>query len=348
MESKTPTAEWKAVKEISKSGKSIAFTAFLVRILPHRILVATTRFVSLFYWAFTKWARKISKIYQQNLIAFSKNLPEELKKEFAAAGLKINVPHLPNTYRHIVSFATCLVEKIEGWSGKAGMQDIEFAESDGTATSGTDVEEVRSLLKKHQGCMLICSHLGNIELFRSILSFGANDFDHPIPVSIIMDQKVTANFNKLIGNINSNAKLNVIAADDISMGTMEQLEETIAEGGLVVISADRVPAYNTTRCLNVNFLGKPAKIPYGPFLINALLKCPTYFIFSMRKHQAGFDPTYTIHIIKSDVIFEGGRKEREEKINALANQYVRLMERFCLKYPYQWYNFFDFWNEGDK
>ena len=349
MENKTPTAEWKAVKEVSKSGKSIAFTAFLVRILPHRMLVATTRFVSVFYWAFTKWARDISRIYQKNLIAFAKNLPEELKKELAAAGVKINVPHLPNTYRHIASFATCLVEKIEGWSGKAGMQDIEFAGAEGTeSNSDTDVKEVRAHLRNHQGCMLICSHLGNIELFRSILSFGADDFDHQIPVSIIMDQKVTANFNNLIGSINSNAKLNVIAADDISMGTMEQLEQTIADGGLVVISADRVPAYNTARSLSVNFLGKPAKIPYGPFLINALLKCPTYFIFSMRKHQAGFDPTYTIHIIKSDISFEGGRKEREEKINTLANRYVRLMERFCLKYPYQWYNFFDFWNEGDK
>ena len=108
MENKTPTAEWKAVKEVSKSGKSIAFTAFLVRILPHRMLVATTRFVSVFYWAFTKWSRDISRIYQKNLIAFAKNLPEELKRELAAAGIKINVPHLPNTYRHIAPLQPAL------------------------------------------------------------------------------------------------------------------------------------------------------------------------------------------------------------------------------------------------
>ena len=335
-ENKIPTAEWKNVREVSKSGRSIVFTAFLVKILPHRVLIALTRFVTFFYYVRAKQARKVSREYQNNLISFSKNLPPEFLTEDIS-----NVPKKPHTFRHIVSFSTCLVEKIEGWSGKSGMEAIEFASDNSEKNT---VEEVRSLLKSRKGCMLICSHLGNIELFRSILSFGADDFDHQIPVSIIMDQNVTQNFNNQIANINSNAKMNVIAADDISMGTMEQLQQTIDGGGLVVISADRVPAYNKDRCLDINFLGKTAKLPYGPFLINALLHCPTFFIFSMRKHQTGFNPTYTIHLIKSDITFDGGRKERESKIRELALRYTNLLEKFCLKYPYQWYNYFSFWS----
>lgn len=326
METENQTAQWKKVKELSKSGRSISFTAFLVKILPHVVLIALTKIVTVFYYAFNFRARKVSRQYQKNLIAFAKqqNIPNK-------------APKFPHTYRHITSFATCLVEKIEGWSGKTSMNHIEFA------NGNADVEEVRSLLKNKQGCMLFCSHLGNIELFRSIFSFGTDDFDHIIPVTIIMDKAVTQNFNDFIENLNSNAKMNVIAADDISMGTMEQLQDTIENGGLVVISADRVPAYNASRCLNVSFLGKTAKLPYGPFLIAALLNCPTFFIFSMRKHQSGFDPTYVINLIKSDISFDGGRKERETKIAALAARYAKLMEEFCLKYPYQWYNYYDFW-----
>ena len=337
-ESQNQTAEWKNVKEISKSGRSIMFTAFLVKLLPHHLLVFLTRLVTFFYYLPAKEARKVSRDYQQKLISFSKNLPPELLD----ADLS-KLPKKPHTYRHIVSFATCMVEKIEGWSGKSGMEDIEFAESDFNSAS---VEEVRGLLKNHHGCMLFCSHLGNIELFRSILSFGSGDFDHQVPVSIIMDQNVTKNFNRQIASINSKAKMNVISSDDISLSTMEQLQETIDEGGLVVISADRVPARNKDRCLDISFLGHQAKLPYGPFLINALLNCPTFFIFSMRKYQTGFNPKYTVHIIKSDVNFDGGRKEREEKIKELAAQYKTLIERFCLKYPFQWYNFFNFWSEN--
>ncbi|WP_197018246.1 hypothetical protein [Treponema sp. C6A8] len=336
--SSSPTASWKNIHEVSKSGRSLAFTAFLVRIFPHRVLVALTRFVSLFYWAFTKWARNYSSLYQRNLIEFSKNLPLELKDADIS-----KLPARPNTYRHITSFATSLVEKIEGWTGKTGMDFIEFANGKvGNTGLVANNEEVKSLLKSKKGCMLICSHLGNIELFRSILSFGEN-FDHQIPVSIIMDQKVTQNFNNLIENLNANAKMNVIASDDISMATIGIMQDTIDQGGLVIISADRLAATNTSRSLEVNFLGKPAKIPYGPFLIAALLNCPTFFIFSMRKQQEGFDPTYVVNLIKSKITFDCSRKEREEKIRELANDYIKIMEVFCLMYPYQWYNFFDFW-----
>ena len=334
------TASWKNIKEVSKSGRSIAFTAFLVRIFPHRVLVALTRFVSIFYWAFTKWARNYSFIYQKNLIDFSKNLPDYLKEADIS-----KLPARPNTYRHIASFSTCLVEKIEGWTGKSSMDFIEFSNGKvGNTGLIANNEEVRSLLKSKKGCMLICSHLGNIELFRSILSFGTEDFNRQIPVTIIMDQKVTQNFNKLIGNLNENAKMNVIASDDISMATIGIMQDTIDQGGLVVISGDRVPATNTSRSLEVSFLGKPAKTPYGPFLIAALLNCPTFFIFSMRKQQKGFDPTYIVNLIKSKSTFDGGRKEREEKIRELAKDYMKIIEEFCLKYPYQWYNFFDFWS----
>lgn len=331
------TAEWKNIREISKSGRSIMFTAFLVKLLPHHLLIALTRFVTFFYYIPAKEARKVSRDYQNKLITFAKNLPSG----FSDINLS-KIPKRPHTFRHIVSFSTCLVEKIEGWSGKSGMDAIEFADSGYNSAS---VDEVRNLLKKHQGCMLFCSHLGNIELFRSILSFGTDDFDRQLPVSIIMDQNVTKNFNQQIASINSKAKMNVISSDDISMATMGQLQETIEAGGLVVISADRVPAHNKDRSLEVSFLGHKAKLPYGPFLINSLLNCPTFFIFSMRKHQKGFNPTYSVHIIKSDVNFDGGRKERDSKIRELAMQYAKLMEKFCLKYPFQWYNFFNFWNE---
>ena len=333
MENKSPetkqNAEWNDVKEVSKSGRSIRFTAFLVKILPHPLLIALTKVVTFFYFLGTKWARKCSREYQKTLIDFSKKLPDYLNGTDTS-----KVPSRPNTYRHIASFATCLVEKIEGWSGKTGMENIEFA---------GDNDTVRNLLRAKKGCMLICSHLGNIELFRSIFSYGSDDFDRIIPVTIIMDQKVTQNFNSMIGELNSNAKLNVICSDDISMGTMNQLQDTIEEGGLVVISADRIPAHNTQRSLEINFLGKPAKLPYGPFLIAALLNCPTYFIFSMRKYQSGFNPTYIVNLLKSETSFDGGKKEREEKIRELAAQYTKLMEHFIILYPYQWYNFFNFW-----
>ena len=49
MEIKTPVKEWQDIKEVSKSGRSIRFTAFLVKILPHTLLIGLTKVVTLFY-----------------------------------------------------------------------------------------------------------------------------------------------------------------------------------------------------------------------------------------------------------------------------------------------------------
>jgi predicted LPLAT superfamily acyltransferase len=45
-------------------------------------------------------------------------------------------------------------------------------------------------------------------------------------------------------------------------------------------------------------------------------------------------------------LFEGGRvprRERERVARELVEGYVAELERWCLRAPYQWFNFYDFW-----
>jgi predicted LPLAT superfamily acyltransferase len=39
------------------------------------------------------------------------------------------------------------------------------------------------------------------------------------------------------------------------------------------------------------------------------------------------------------------RSEREKCAQELLAQYVGLLEFYCHRFPYEWFNFFDFWNE---
>ena len=41
------------------------------------------------------------------------------------------------------------------------------------------------------------------------------------------------------------------------------------------------------------------------------------------------------------------RKNREAELNKLVNQYAKILEKYCAKYPFQWFNFFDFWQRDD-
>jgi predicted LPLAT superfamily acyltransferase len=42
------------------------------------------------------------------------------------------------------------------------------------------------------------------------------------------------------------------------------------------------------------------------------------------------------------------RASRQESLAALADRYARRLERFCVAYPLQWFNFFDFWRIGKQ
>ena len=78
-------------------------------------------------------------------------------------------------------------------------------------------------------------------------------------------------------------------------------------------------------------------------MIPALVKLPVYFMFGMREKMSIFNPKYNIHIEKSSVDFNCARSEREQNIVQCCEEFVEKLQKFCVMYPYQWYNFFNFW-----
>ena len=44
--------------------------------------------------------------------------------------------------------------------------------------------------------------------------------------------------------------------------------------------------------------------------------------------------------VADNVIVEG-----PEDLDALAGDYARRLERYCLMAPYQWFNFYDYWSD---
>ncbi|MBQ1392319.1 MAG: hypothetical protein IIY81_02040, partial [Lachnospiraceae bacterium] len=63
-----------------------------------------------------------------------------------------------------------------------------------------------------------------------------------------------------------------------------------------------------------------------------------------RKKMSLVNPVYKVYIEKSKIDFDCPRNKREEGINNLCLEFIEKLEKFCRMYPYQWYNFFNFWN----
>ncbi|MBP5156651.1 MAG: glycosyltransferase family 2 protein [Treponema sp.] len=310
---------WSQKKELAHSDLPLLLLILLVKILPFPLLSCIVALVGLFYTVFSRQTREEALRYQNQLIAFSKESP--LRR--------------PNAYAQITSFALCLTEKVAAWSGKASLNTVIFHDD--------DVVKLKQQLSEGKGAMIISSHLGNMELLRCLASYGETGVGRKVPVTAIMDMQVSPHFSKTLGRMNSRYQMDIIASSDIGIDSMERLQQTLEDGGLVVIAGDRTSASSPERSIGVPFLGKEAPFPYGAFLLASMLCVPVYFVFSLRQKGTFFRPKYNMFVKESGISFDCPRKERKLRAESLCRQFAGLMERYCLEYPLQWYNFFDFW-----
>ena len=113
------------------------------------------------------------------------------------------------------------------------------------------------------------------------------------------------------------------------------MNSALDNGESVSIPADRV--VEGQRTVTCDFFGCPAEFPLGPFVLAA------------QRDVA----VLTIHVLKESVkkyhIFieqiQGQGNTIREKAADIARQYVASIETVLRKYPEQWFNYYEFWND---
>lgn len=325
MKTKENHLHWSEEKEVISSNKPLKLLFSLINHIPSIIIFLLVFPVSLFYLLFSKRARSESFCYQKQL------------KNYLNGRRKFKI----SPYKQILSFSICIIEKIEGWLGKIRYDEL--------IVHNDDLTDLISLLNQKKGAVLISSHLGNMELLRSLSSYNRTGVNREVPVSIIMEWKATAQFTNTLKEINPKSCLNIISPDSIGPDTICILQERIQNGELVVFAADRTSPNAKNRVISEEFLGKKADFPYGVFLLSALLNAPTFFVFALRDKSISLKSKYNMFVERTSVSFECSRTEREKRIHSLCHEFVTKLENYCIKFPYQWYNFYNFWlnqNEG--
>lgn len=314
---------WADEKEVISSNKPLLLVFGLMRKLPDYLVFILIYPISFFFYIFSKRGRVEAKNYQRQM------------KEFTGGKVPLKI----SPFKQILSFSLCVMEKMEGWLGNYHYNEL--------VTHDDDLKSLQSQLEQGKGALFIGSHLGNIELLRSLSSFGENGIIRKISVTAIMELKSTEQFNRTLKEVNPNVDFQVIDPEEIGVNTIIELQEQIENGGLVVITGDRTSARSRSRIIREKFLGKEADFPYGVFVLALLLKAPTYYVFGLRTKTASLRPKYHIFVEKSKVDFERPSSKRDEKIHALCKEFVVKLEKYCIQFPYQWYNFYNFWKLED-
>lgn len=229
----------------------------------------------------------------------------------------------PHSFFHFMSFGETLLDKFLVWMGKIKREDVVFHKPD----------LFQQVDDQQRGAVIVVSHLGNTEVCSALA--------HQLPdtkLTILVYTQHAEKFNALMKRFNNSQCIELLQVTEVGPATAMMLSERIEAGELVVIAGDRTPVTGHSRISQVNFLGHPAPMPQGAFILASLLKCPVYLMFCLK--QQGKYHIY-LELFAEKIRF--ARKEREQAINKVVQDYAMRLEHYCLKAPLQWFNFFPFW-----
>ncbi len=242
----------------------------------------------------------------------------------AVPALPLAPTGLAGVAAHFSSFAENILDKMLLWGGLFKMESIHFV----------GLEIIAEAIAAKRGGLLLCAHLGNLELCR-VLSTRRDD----VRITVLVHTKHAQAFNRMLAQLNPDSALNLMQVTEMTPATAIALSERIAQGELVVIAGDRIPVAPNPRVAIADFLGAPAPFPVGPYILASILQCPVYLLFS---HNRNGRPEVHFERFRDSVRVP--RQGRDAALAELANAYARRLEHFTLQTPLQWFNFYDFWH----
>jgi predicted LPLAT superfamily acyltransferase len=224
-----------------------------------------------------------------------------------------------HVYRHFFVFSCVLLDRLFLLANRLDHFDIKV----------TNLEDVVSAVTQGRGCVLLGSHLGSFEVLRVIARHS------PVPVKILMYRGNARPYSQLVESIDP-----TLAASVIEIGTPEtmlRVQESLRRGEVVGILADRAPQHD--KAVVVPFLGDLAGFPTGPLILAAALGTPVVLFFGVRTGNR----RYEVHFehFANRIILD--RALRADDLAKWAWRYAARLEAYARCHPFNWFNFYDFW-----
>jgi predicted LPLAT superfamily acyltransferase len=231
-------------------------------------------------------------------------------------------PRLADVFRHYLTFAACLLDRVYLLNDQIDCFDIRI--------HGEDI--VRDIERRGGGCMLFGAHLGSFEAARAV---GRRRRD--LPISLLMYEENAQKTRAALAAINPRLETEVIG-----LGRLESIittAERLRSGHFVGLLADR--NVDGKDLVDYSFLGTPASFPQGPFRMAMLLQRPVVMMVGLYRGGRRYEVFFETLTEASDT----RPPDSEAWLDATMRRYVERLEHYCRAAPFNWFNFFDFWRD---
>lgn len=303
---------WSRTRERgSRAGMQLVLTVY--RLLGRRVCRSLLWPIAGYFYLANRKARAASEQFRARVRAANASCPQADIRPGWRTGI-----------RHFHSFAAAALDKFIAWRDPQRI-----------AVQFDRLPALRDSLNSGRGALLLGAHLGNLELARALSQELPG-----VTVNALVYSEHARKFQDVMEQANANYGLRLHHVQQIGPDTAMALRQRIDAGEVVVIVGDRTPVAEHSPVTHADFLGQPAPFAVGPYILAHILECPVYLFFCMAE-----DDGYRLYLEPFAERVRLPRRERETRVREFASHYAERLEAFALRYPLQWFNFYDFWND---
>lgn len=263
------------------------------------------------YWLAYPAARRASLEYLANL-----------QRATGALGRE---PGARETMRHFLSFADTILDKMLAVGGRYRFDRLRFV---GRAA-------LEEQMKSGRGALLVTAHVGCLEMCQAFA-----ESPH-LKLTVLAHTLHAERFNRVLERLSPGRSVRLLQVTELTPATAVLLAQRIDAGEFVAIAGDRVPlAGGRGNSVQVPFLGRLAPFPIGAYVMASLLKCPLVMMGCIRRGDT--------HEIVFDRLADEVRLPRGDRLGACAvhaADFARRLEALLARAPYEWFNFYSFWDQ---
>lgn len=290
----------------------LALSAWLVKYLPHFLVKICVYVIACYYYLTSREARANVREYQRRLADYA----------------HITLPKMA-VFRQFISFASAIADRFAVWQGKLRMHDL-------VVSRESDIyDEIYHPQPGQSGQIMVTSHLGNVEIMRSL----AERFPH-IKLNVLMHTKHSPQFFAAMQK-NGASVLRIIQVTELDAALMLDLQQRLAAGEWIAIAGDRIPVRGE-KTLVLPFLGKNAVFAQGPWLMAGILRAPIMSLFCLKEGKK-----YRCYFRQISPKVSWRAATKAAVVHQLMTTYIAQLEHYCEIAPLQWFNFYQFWPEDN-
>lgn len=240
-------------------------------------------------------------------------------------------------YKLLHAFASTVLDRIYFLRGRLDLFDV--------TARGQEAVEAEAFAGR--GAFMLGAHVGSFEAMGGSKHQSLDERE--LRLAMLMFPDNARRITEILDAISSPE----LRPHVISLGrphSMLELRDWLDGGGLGGLLADRTlpgsddqPVQQRGASIELPFLGAPALFNDGPFRLAALLRRKVFFMAGLYAGGARYDVRFEPLADFTDRLTDPA--EREARIRVAVAAYAARLEALCREYPYNWFNFHDFWLE---